>query len=124
VNISTAGPTIVTSKAKDALPFYATHFGLTPDDYGAGDESWYWTFTFGEHSELSFMLPQHGEPDFTGQGLFFYVELADDAEVDALRQRMIAGGVQVSEPKEEDSMYQCWLTDPVGLRVMVFTALT
>jgi hypothetical protein len=35
VNISTAGPTIVTSKAKDALAFYATHFGLTANDYGA-----------------------------------------------------------------------------------------
>ena len=36
MNISTAGPTIVTSKAKDALAFYATHFGLTANDYGAG----------------------------------------------------------------------------------------
>ena len=119
MNVSVAGPTIVTSRAKEALAFYATHFDLVANDYGAGDDCWYWTLTFREHSELSFMTPQGGEADFTGQGMFFYVELPDGAAVDALYRRMDAAGLEASAPMLEDGMYQYWVTDPAGLRLMV-----
>ena len=118
-----AGPTIVTRKAKEAVAFYAAHFGIVANDYGAGDDCWYWTVSFGERGELSFMVPQGTETEFTGQGLFFYLELADNAEVDALRERLVAAGVDAPKPALDGGMYQFWITDPAGLRLMIFAGM-
>ena len=119
--VKLAGPTIVTSKAKEALAFYAAHFDLAANDYGAGTDSTYWTLTFGKNSELSFMEPEGGEPEFGGAGMFFYIELDDAAGVDAQHARLRAAGVDASPLKTEHFMYQSWATDPSGLRIMIYT---
>jgi predicted enzyme related to lactoylglutathione lyase len=122
MRIITAGPTVVTSKAPEAVAFYETHFGLTANDYGAadaGETCWYWTLTFGDHAELSFMLPRGPESEFTGVGSFYSIQLGDAAAVDAQRQRLMDAGVSAPEPHVEDFMYQFWITDPAGLRLMI-----
>ncbi|MCL1899987.1 MAG: VOC family protein [Promicromonosporaceae bacterium] len=127
--ILNAGPTIVTSQAKAAVKFYAKHFDLTANDYGAGDECWYWTLTFGENSEMSLMLPLGGWAESDGTGLFFYLEYGTEAEVDAMFERLTAAGVRVvseqgdeiTAPYRTGSMYQIWAVDPAGTRLMLLT---
>ena len=123
MTVKSAGPTIVSAKAAEAVAFYAKHFDVTVEDYGAGADCWYWTIKFGSGMELSFMAPQ-GEAEegvFTGAGLFYYIGLASDAEVDAQHARMTAAGIDAPAPLLEDGMYQFWITDPTGLALMILT---
>jgi predicted enzyme related to lactoylglutathione lyase len=127
MTIHNAGPTIVTSKGREAVAFHAKHFGAEVNDYGAGDECWYWTVTFGGNSELSFMMPQGGEPEFDGKGLFFYLDIDTHADVDALCKRIVASGLTpltesgaaITKPYLDGGMYQFWLVDPAGVRLML-----
>ena len=127
MRIKTAGPTLMTTKAKEAVDFYATHFDAAVNDYGAaeaGKDCWYWTLTFGEKAaDLSFQTPPAGEAPFAGAGLYFYVELDDAAAVDAQRTRLLEAGIEVGSTSTAHDMYQCWLRDPAGLQLMVYAAV-
>lgn len=122
MQIKSAGTTFTTTKGKEAVDFYAQHFGAEVDDYGAGADCWYWTVRFGPGLELSFMAPQGGAPEHDGVGTFYYLELADRAAVDAQRERMAAAGIEVPEAAVGEGGYAFWMADPAGVNLMVHSA--
>ena len=121
MHIKTAGVTLTTPKAKEAVGFYATHFDAVVNDYGAGEDCRYWTVTLGvKEAELSFMIPGPDAARFTGVGQFLYVDLDDAAAVDAQRTRLLDAGIEVGSTFTEHGMYQFLLRDPAGLEIMVY----
>jgi predicted enzyme related to lactoylglutathione lyase len=123
VLFQTAGTTIISTKAKEAIDFYVSNFDVHVNDYGAGADTWYWTLTFAQGAELSFMMPVGLTVDlvgeFDGKGTFYWLLLSDATEVDALHAKLASAGAKLTPIKTEDMMYQFWVTDPAGLPVMV-----
>lgn len=93
--------------------FYRDLLGLEETLYGEGREGRYW-YLIGDSARLGLWTPQTGLAGGRGGAHVHFALAIADAELDALRERLLAAGADIEGPIQLGPGRAFYVTDPDG----------
>jgi catechol 2,3-dioxygenase-like lactoylglutathione lyase family enzyme len=93
--------------------FYRDLLGFEETLYGEGREGRYW-YLIGESARLGLWTPQVGLAGGRGGAHVHFAFAVGDAEVEAIRERILSGGGEVEGPIQLGPGRAIYVTDPDG----------
>lgn len=101
------------SDLEAARAFYRDLLGFEETLYGEGREGRYW-YLVGDSARLGLWTPQVGLAGGRGGAHVHFAFAVPDAEIDAVRERVVAGGGEIEGPIQLGPGRAVYVTDPDG----------